>query len=402
MPIFKQTSFRPGRYRIGMSDGKPVFRDYKREDVARIAEGTKALLAAKRHVPLLLEHAEPGSAEGSPRDKKASEVKHGAGWLKDVAIGNDGAMQLVFDVPDADIAGKLKSGSIKFTSPEIRSEWVDGKGQKFNDFISHVALTHKPRNPDQSAIEEVAATETAVQFSLDDYEGPIQMSDEYEGDEKPEEMPEAKPDGNPDMVQNGSEESQQFDAIRSLLREIVGVDLPADATAESLVRDLLTGLKTLKAVRDQKKAEEEANKPNPDTSPEVVENSPVQFSVDDVPTISNKLLAKAITSEHAATKARFDALVTAGKCSPGLRDALLTSECVQFSDEAELVKTMSVAQVLDLLEAHPLDLAAQFSDDFFRQIEPSKDFTAGPADGMTDDQARAFVDTHFPTLKRGS
>lgn len=402
MPIFKQTSFKPGRYRIGMTDGKPVFRDYKPEDVAKIAEGTRAVLAAKRHVPLLLEHAEPGAEDGAPRDRKAAEVKHGAGWLKDVKIGNDGAMELVLDVADKTIAQKLKDGSVRFTSPEIRSKWIDGTGQEFSDFISHVALTHNPRNPDQSAIVEVAETETAIQFSLDDYEGPIQMSDEYEGDEKPEEMPEAKPDSNPDIVGGGSEESQQFDAIRSLLREIVGVDLPADATAESLVRDLLTGLKTLKAVRDQQKAEEEANKPNPDTSPEVIENSPVQFSVDDVPTITNKLLAKAITSEHAATKARFDALVAAGKCSPGLRDALLTSECVQFSDEAELAKTMSVAQVLDLLEAHPLDLAAQFSDDFFQVIEPSKDFTAGPTDGMTDDQARAFVDTHFPTLKRGS
>lgn len=391
MPIFKQTSFRPGRYRIGMTDGKPVFRDYKPEDVAKIAEGTRAVLAAKRHVPLLLEHAEPGAADGAPRDRKAAEVKHGAGWLKDVKIGNDGAMELVLDVADKAIAQKLKDGSVRFTSPEIRSKWIDGTGQEFSDFISHVALTHNPRNPDQSAIVEVAETETAIQFSLDDYEGPIQMSDDEQGD------------GNPDMVQNGSEESQQFDAIKALLRELAGIDLPADSTQETGWRDLLTGLKTLKAVRDQAKAEEEANKPNPDTPPEVVENSPVQFSVDDVPTISNKLLAKAITSEHAATKARFDALVTAGKCSPGLRDALLTSECVQFSDEAELVKTMSVAQVLDLLEAHPLDLAAQFSDDrFFQVIEPSKDFTAGPTDGMTDDQAKAFVDTHFPTLKRGS
>lgn len=391
MPIFKQTSFRPGRYRIGMTDGKPVFRDYKPEDVAKIAEGTRAVLAAKRHVPLLLEHAEPGAADGAPRDRKAAEVKHGAGWLKDVKIGNDGAMELVLDVADKAIAQKLKDGSVRFTSPEIRSKWIDGTGQEFSDFISHVALTHNPRNPDQSAIVEVAETETAIQFSLDDYEGPIQMSDDEQVD------------GNPDMVQNGSEESQQFDAIKALLRELAGIDLPADSTQETGWRDLLTGLKTLKAVRDQAKAEEEANKPNPDTPPEVVENSPVQFSVDDVPTISNKLLAKAITSEHAATKARFDALVTAGKCSPGLRDALLTSECVQFSDEAELVKTMSVAQVLDLLEAHPLDLAAQFSDDrFFQVIEPSKDFTAGPTDGMTDDQAKAFVDTHFPTLKRGS
>lgn len=355
MERFEQTFLQPGRYHVG--GGR--FRDFTAKEISDYVNGTKELLAAGHSVPLIFEHAAPGSDEGSPRDNRAAQVKHGAGWLGGVNLGNDGSALHVLEVTDADAARKLADGSIKFTSPELRPTWTDGKGRVFKNIISHVALTHKPRNPDQSKLQPVE--EPALQFSLADLE-PIQMSDDA-ADKDPlekatdNETP-ADASENPDMPTPGaaSEEQKQLESCIAFLKTI-GVALPANTDASNFMDRLQTGLMTLAESKSQ--AESDAAKDDDESEPLIEEKPPIQqFSLADVEgdKFSNRLLAKVIKAEHGQCKSRLESLVARNNISPALRDSLLgKSDVLQFSADGEYVPSWTLPEMVAVLErcTHP-------------------------------------------------
>lgn len=188
----KQVFLKPGRYHVG--GGR--FRDLTAGEIRDYVEGTKRLLAAGYSPPVLFAHAAKGSEDGAPKDAhdvRASRVRNGAGWLKDIAMGNDGSASYVLDITDSEAARKVSEGSIRFTSPELRAaEWIDGSGNVHSNFVAHVALTHKPRNVEQSSFREPAEQFSLIeQFSLDDWEpfegGLVDEPYVTEGDLSPQE-----------------------------------------------------------------------------------------------------------------------------------------------------------------------------------------------------------------------
>ena len=430
---FKQTFLKPGRYHLGGG----LFRDVSAADVADYVRGTQALLGAGHSVPILFEHAAPGTAEGAPvqlstatksrRDKLAEQVRHGAGWLKGVSLAKDGSAVHELDVADETARKGIKAGTIKFTSPELRETWTDGKGREFKRIISHVALTHKPRNPDQSAIEEVVsgAPAPAVQFSLADW-APLQLSDvspeddDIDGDNpSPKEGDDEIPEENKDApVQE--ETDPQFSALLQQLKEL-GLDLTSDTTPETFQRDLLTACKTraatLAQIEQDKQADDddENDDDKPDGSDVHEEKPPVQFSLSDVDDVDAttgnpivpKLLGLVMRGRHESLIATARAAQAEGQFPPALTQRITDlAGSMQFSAEAEEAAQFSIGEMVGVLrETLPTGAYTHWTSDQFSNATvdvPPAPLTAPPESmEMTPEQARAYVDQqakHIPGL----
>jgi hypothetical protein len=420
--IVEQVGLAPGSYHAG---GKVT--ELTAAELREYIDGTNEMLAAGWNPPVLYEHADPKTDEGTPRDKRAENVKHGAGWLKGIRGGDGGSLIYQLEVTDEEAAKKLKDGSIKFTSPETRKQWTDGTGRIFKKIISHVALVHKPRNKDQGPIEFV---EGVNQFSLEDVVEPMpkvvkapkpktakktprrvkvtQYSAEDEtavvedteaGDDTETPAGEAKetPE-NPDMPKDGDGEgdrAQQIEAILAHLEKL-NVSLPADTNMadDDKFRDrLLTALKTACAMAEKAEADAAADKakevpvPDPSAEPETPQiaeekgQAIQQYSLAEVeePKFENRLLAKVIKGKHKDLIAKIDRMIDGdSKLSAHAKEKLLSIDgALQFSTEGEYVGAMTIEEVVDFLdEVLPPGLALQI-DQFSVENHPSKEFIEG-------------------------
>ncbi len=103
------------------------------------------MLADRLNIPLPLNH----QPETYPVDAQvlADRVKNNTGFAaKYYTLGD--SLWCDLDVTDADIAPKLAT-TIKYVSPQISPKFVDGRGRVWNDVITHIALTPRPRFIDQ-------------------------------------------------------------------------------------------------------------------------------------------------------------------------------------------------------------------------------------------------------------
>ena len=120
-------------------------------------EQGNAMLSAGLTVPVPCEH-DFNVHPMTPADK----LLNNAGWVKEYKR-HDGTPQkgpgdrlfAVTDIQDESLAKKLP-GTIRWTSPWINS-FTDGKGKKWENVISHLALTTRPRIVDQTPFGSVAA-----------------------------------------------------------------------------------------------------------------------------------------------------------------------------------------------------------------------------------------------------
>lgn len=360
MKFKQQLALKPGRYHVGNGQ----FKELTQDEIRAYVDNTKKLLAAGNAVSIQFAHPDPKSTDSLPRDKRASKVKNGVGWLDDIAIGSDGEMLYSFDVTDSDAAKKLKEGSIKFTSPHLaNSEWTDGKGNKFEKFVAHVALTHTPRNTDQTAPEP----EEALQFSLADYvdganqfgdddkDGPPQ-ADAEGGSESPSEGGEADPaaDANPYAPPDdtGGEQTQLLSGITQALARI-GVIIPDDGNTDvwKYLDRLSCCLNTYLAM--EQKSEADAASEQEDEEQVAEENPPMQFSLSDVEggVVKNKPLGLWIKHQHQAAVAKLDGMVKEGRIPPVLRERLVdVTRDMQFSVEGEPLPSFSLPQLVAILD----------------------------------------------------
>lgn len=374
---FSQTFLKPGRYQVGPDR----FRDFTAQDLQLSIAETTRMIADGNAVPVIYEHPSPGSAAGAPRQSKADQVRNGAGWLNRLAQGSDGSASHVLDITDSVAARKVKEGSIRFTSPEIRESFTDGKGRTYRNVFSHFALTHKPRMAGQEPLKQVAGgVEGALQFSLadavqlsDDDENPFKKkpededgSDEPDGDETPvvdgddsaddpaPETPEVEaPPVNPDMPPDANA-GDMDKAIVANLAEL-GAVLP-DAftlTGPNSAEVMLAALKTLVKAKQEADAKE-------DTTVEGVEaeteQNPMQFSLSDVsaPSFGNKLLAKLVKQNNKELAGRLDHLAKTNRISSAVRDRLANfGSAIQFSGEADELPSLTLGQFVSVLEDLP-------------------------------------------------
>jgi hypothetical protein len=374
MPEFRQQFFKPGRYHVG--GGR--YLEFSPADVSSYVTGTKALLSAGLGVPVIYEHPDPGTEAGAPRpikgrwQKNADLVRNTVGWLKDVEVQSDGSAVHVLDIKDPDAAKKIESGITKYTSPELRKQFIDGKGNVFNNVFSHVALTNKPRNQDQT--EFTAVESPALQFSLEDYmpvtkskkpakskkSEAVQFAEdekEVKVEDKPEEekVDEQKPDdAPPDADADEDVEQTPRSAIEQLVQNAskLGLCMPEDTNGSNIVHYLNVAIMT------KLKHEEDNTAEEPQEETELVEDKPpLQFALNELDNCENKLLAKVIRQDH-------ESLVkTLASFPPALRDALLARESVhQFSVEGERLPLLTVAEVVEIIAKNvPENFGVQFS-----------------------------------------
>lgn len=384
---FEQVFLKPG-----IIDGVQV----TPADIRAYVDGTQRMIGEGYRPPILFEHAAPGSDEGAPRDIKAREVKNGAGWVTGVNVGADGSASYTLEVTDSEAARKLREGSIRFTSPELRPRGF----RKWNTpLIAHAALTHLPRFTGQGPIQprspvQLSLCDKPLQLSLDKWTDAMDDEDKKPDDEIPvvPEVP-AEPPENPDMPEVTADADPQFQALTAQLKEVLGIDLPSDASPDSLVRDMLLAIKTYAAVKAAMKAES-TTEPEPDTDVEPVEDRapPMQFSLADA--TSGKapgLLAKCIKAAHQSLSTRLDRLVSNEHITPALRDTLAAKTALQFSADAEEVPALTLGQVVGWLEEHTLPGMAWGNTE---QLSLPDDLAAVPgnAGSVTPEQAKKIVD----------
>ncbi len=125
-------------------------------------QGSK-MLSAGLTIPVPYEHdftAHPMT----PKDK----LLNNAGWVSEYRL-KDNKLFGVVDIQDENIARRLPT-TIRWTSPWINS-FTDGQGTKWNNVISHLALTTRPRITKQAPFGSIAAalsmaSETKVDSNL--------------------------------------------------------------------------------------------------------------------------------------------------------------------------------------------------------------------------------------------
>lgn len=171
MQRLKQIFLEPGNYRVG-NRMVTVTREY----LAELVANTKAVLAAGISIPLWAVHKKLLDPAGGPCQFSNADARDVMGWLVDVEQLPNGSLQQTLDVTDEQAASSIKSGSIKFTSPEI-GEYTDGLGRHFGNVIRHMALTNTPRNPNQGSFTPATQFSlSGLQFSLDDKETTVMQS----------------------------------------------------------------------------------------------------------------------------------------------------------------------------------------------------------------------------------
>jgi hypothetical protein len=129
-----------------------------RADCRAYVTNTKRALANKVPISIPLEHhlsANPAQLPLSRDEQMAAMVGLNTGFVDDLRINPDGTADVLLDVdwvPDgngrpirdeAEIKARLTK-SIKFVSPYIVSDLVDGFGNQYGKGIAHVALTAAP------------------------------------------------------------------------------------------------------------------------------------------------------------------------------------------------------------------------------------------------------------------
>ena len=139
----------PGVY---YSDGQsiPVVAD----DVSRWIRDFNEMKSLGLRVPVPIEHPEKSDPEGYPVDAKNSALiaereraKFHGGWAEDVFV-KDGVLQVQVDLKsDAAIEQAEKVGT--YISPQF-GPWTAPNGKKFENCITHFALTPRPANVNQS------------------------------------------------------------------------------------------------------------------------------------------------------------------------------------------------------------------------------------------------------------
>ncbi|MBX9682116.1 MAG: hypothetical protein K2X38_25440 [Gemmataceae bacterium] len=138
--------------------GQPAKLTVTNKDINRYATDGNAMLAAGLSIPVPLEH-QPDAVPMSSAERMAWQTKHNTGWVEKFETEN-GKLFGVLDIADPDVAKKLPH-TIKFVSPHINS-FLDGNGRQWNNVITHVALTTRPRITNQTPFPTMAAALSMV------------------------------------------------------------------------------------------------------------------------------------------------------------------------------------------------------------------------------------------------
>lgn len=313
---------------------------------------------------------------------KAKILRNTVGWSRAfnpaTRINSRGGIDLALEVEDGQIADKIRSGSLKFTSPETRSLWLSPAGEQFSDVITHIAITNHPSQRDQEADFRPADPQT-LQFSDSPFKELRQMpndpeektedvvADQVDNEVEASEVTEVSED-NPDSPNAGGD--PQLSAVIEHLSAI-GLALPADTTMENLVTHLLTSLKTMEAVKAIDKDENTGHEEEVVQEATEIQQEPVgQFSeIMADPAKMEAHIAKLVADQVEIVKTGKTQQYSEGACQrrlikrisdasgkyilPGLAKRLLAKVNVsQFSEFGDEISAGSGTTISDVLDDH--------------------------------------------------
>ena len=353
-------------------------------------------------LPVLAEHVPLDDPVGNPRPRKdvaVDELNTTVGWINRVRMQGD-RLQGCFQFTDDETARKAKSGEIRYVSPSIRGQLEDRNGNPYRRAIAHVALTSKPRLRNQGEFEAVAEHSMALSelgedaaITIDDV-GDIQLADDFGGDDK---TAKTEQTDNPDLDAGGRSD-QQMEALLTLLAEEFGLTVAADTDSATLVEQLLTAVKTAKAVREKAaadKAATDATNENPGDHPPKEDRIGVQMSEAQIEQFEamKKQLAK---TNSTTIRSRLGSLKSQGRMAPALFDALADRiDSIQLSDAGEEMPSITLSELVGLLEKTSGDGsgALQLSGATEDEHPDGDTFRTGDGEGeATDDEAAAVID----------
>lgn len=360
-------------------------RPYPRERLQRYAENTNKAIQSGLAVPFLDKHAD---VDADPNSALATK-----GWVQRFSVTDDGWLAFDMEVTDPATGAAIENKSIRFTSPEFRDGFVDGKGTLHGDIIRHVAATPTPRNPDQGAIMSLPAG--VSRFSIDDMvdedpkkkKGDTDEDGVVEGDGEGDPPAEPVKPTNLDMPAN-PDEASKMEAFVACMSQL-GLELPAKFTfdTEGAIDILLTAAKTAAKANAEKEVKEQDDPPKVNDA----QGGMTSFSEDEIaalpePTRKRILALQKQAVQFAEEKATHErekaiAAVNAANLPPGLKSKLVAKlQTVQFSEAGE-VATLTIAEAAKLL-SDSLPPSVQFDEAEVTEVE----FSEGSQE-MTEKQA---------------
>ncbi len=113
-----------------------------------------AMLSSGLSIPVPLEHQDEASPL-TPSQRAAKLLFDNAGWVNKFELDKDSRLFSILDIQDPEVAKKLPT-TIRWTSPWINT-FTDGNGKTWQNAISHLALTSRPRITKQEPFPSIAA-----------------------------------------------------------------------------------------------------------------------------------------------------------------------------------------------------------------------------------------------------
>lgn len=340
MPTFTKDVLYPGTYRL--LDGRRV--SYTRADVKHLTQRLKDMTAAGLQVPVAWEHQD--GAKPSP----AAAAKGNLGFALDAEETADGYLTAKLDIPADDDAKRLPS--VRFVSPEIVNDFVDGSGRKWpGASITHIAVTPRPVQHRQKPFQPVRMSQNTVRLSLGDY----QMADEKEPEEK---EGEGEGEGGGDKLKKALEALTKIDLM-----------LGDDTTLETLLDRLTVAIETKLA--HEGLSDDDKEEPAADAA------SPVMMS----------LMSEVLDGKREKLKTRIKDLFKTGRINKPLRDKLtaeLNTAKLSLGKDGKVVETPLAARV-----AAYEDLPARLSMGYGDEPSPADDPPEARKSGRPETEAEA-------------
>ncbi len=188
MAKFHKTILRVGEYES--PDGSVVVTPQR---LAHWEKQHQALSANRQVVPIDWDHAsDPTDAVPlSLTDyQKKRSAKNTVGRVADVKRSSDGnSMELTMEISDPKAVASAKSNHV-FVSPVIFGDWKDGKGNVYEDVITHVDIVNHPVDSTQTPFKALSILRMGIDAGKpQSYRLAMELHDEDE-DEDDDDLPE--------------------------------------------------------------------------------------------------------------------------------------------------------------------------------------------------------------------
>lgn len=337
---------------------------FTEDSLADFVAGTRKAIEAGISIPVLKRHAPLAAGDSETVQFAATD---GAGELTGVSQNEDGSLDLEFDIRDEETLKGIKSGSIRFSSPEFRRRYSDSTGRYFGTVMRHVALTPFPRNPHQGPMAVAMSEASPADCFQCSYEGPMDDDEKdikaSEADDSAAPAETVDPPKNPDSPPKATDKTKLAALVEGFGQ--LGLVLPSDfdISADNAVDLLVTAVNTaLKAKETEPEPEPEA----PEVKDEPAAMPFSEFELAALPPAKRAAIQRMqqdalqfAEERQKRVRSEAEAALLTSKLPKGLKDKLAARlNSVQFSEAGKELPTLTVQEAASLFsESLPPSLA---------------------------------------------